>query len=284
MRGPPIAVSTLLALEVVVSQSIIVRNNIRVSGQATGPTMLFAHGFGCDQTMWRFVAPAFEKTHRVVLFDHVGCGGADLSAYNVQKHGSLGGYAEDVLAICDALGLQDVIYVGHSVSAMIGLLASIQAPERFSKLVLIGPSPRYLNDPPTYIGGFERHDLEGLLDLMDSNLIGWANFLAPLVMGNADRPELSNELVSSFCAADPFVARRFAEVTFLGDNRADLPAVTRPSLIIQCTQDSIAPRNIGGYMHTHLKNSVLKEIVASGHCPHLSHPQETIAAMQAYLA
>ncbi len=245
--------------------------------------MLFAHGFGCDQTMWRFVAPAFEATHRVALFDHVGCGGADLTAYDVRRHGSLDGYAEDVLAVCEALDLREVIYVGHSVSAMIGLLASIREPARFSRLVLIGPSPRYLNDPPAYQGGFERRDLEGLLDLMDSNHVGWANFLAPLVMGNGDRPELTQELQASFCATDPFVARRFAEVTFLGDNRADLAKVTRPSLIVQCTRDAIAPREVGAYMHGALRDSTLRELDASGHCPHMSHPAETIDVIRAYL-
>jgi len=263
--------------------TILRRNNVTVRGPEGAPAMLFAHGFGCDQSMWRLVAPAFEATHRVVLFDHVGCGGADLTAYDVQRHGSLDGYAEDVLGICDALGLREVVYVGHSVSAMIGLLASIRAPERFSRLVLIGPSPRYLNDPPEYVGGFERRDLEGLLDLMDGNHVGWANFLAPLVMGNGERPELTRELQASFCATDPFVARRFAEVTFLGDNRADLSKVTRPSLIVQCTQDAIAPRQVGAYMHRSLEQSTLRELDASGHCPHMSHPAETINLIRAYL-
>lgn len=263
--------------------AILSRFNVNVRGAEGAPAMLFAHGFGCDQSMWRFVAPAFEATHRVVLFDHAGCGRSDPSTYDVERHGSLEGYAGDVLAICEALGLRDVVFVGHSVSAMIGLLASVREPERFSRLVLIGPSPRYLNDPPAYVGGFERSDLEGLLDLMDSNFVGWSSFLAPLVMGNAERPELTTELQASFCASDPFVARRFAEVTFLGDNRGDLARVTRPSLIVQCTGDAIAPRAVGAYMHAALRGSTLVELEASGHCPHMSHPAQTIAALRGYL-
>jgi sigma-B regulation protein RsbQ len=259
------------------------RHNVTLRGPEDAPVMLFAHGFGCDQSMWRFVAPAFEATHRVVLFDHAGCGGADPVAYDVTRHGSLEGYAEDVLAICADLELRDVVYVGHSVSAMIGLLASIREPGRFSRLLLIGPSPRYLNDPPAYTGGFERRDLEGLLDLMESNYVGWANFLAPLVMGNAERPELSEELQASFCKTDPFAARRFAEVTFLGDNRADLGKVTRPTLIVQCARDAIAPREVGAFMHKALGESTYRELDASGHCPHMSHPTETIDVIRGYL-
>ena len=265
------------------ASAVLARHNVVVRGPPGAPPMLFAHGFGCDQTMWRFVASAFEATHQVVLFDHVGCGGADLTAYDVQHHGSLHGYADDVLDICASMDLRDVVYVGHSVSAMIGLLASIRAPERFDRLVLVGPSPRYINDPPEYVGGFERADLEGLLDLMDGNQLGWANYLAPIVMANGERPELTQELQASFCATDPFVARRFAEVTFLGDNRADLPAVTRPSLILQCTRDAIAPPSVGAYLHAALQGSTLRELDASGHCPHMSHPEETVALIRAYL-
>lgn len=260
------------------------RHNIHVSGQA-GPPMVFAHGFGCDQQMWRFVAPAFESSHQVVLFDHVGCGKSDLSAYDPQRHARLEGYADDVVAIVDALDLQDAVFVGHSVSAMIGLLAAAQRPARFARLLLVGPSPRYLNDPETgYVGGFERSDIDGLVDMMDSNLLGWADFLAPVVMGADSPPERTDELRASFCAADPSINRRFAMATFLGDNRADLARVTVPSVILQCAHDAIAPQAVGQYMHQQLQGSRLVLLDVVGHCPHLTHPQLTIDALRASLA
>lgn len=258
------------------------RHNVHEAGRGSQP-MLFAHGFGCDQQMWRFVAPAFEDTHRVVLFDHVGCGRSDLSAYDDERHGSLDGYAADVLDIVEALDLSDVVLVGHSVSAMIGVLAAIREPARFAKLVLVAPSPRYIDDPPDYVGGFAREDLEGVMALMERNHVGWASFLAPLVMHNAERPELTRELEASFCATDPHIARRFARVTFFGDNRDDLPKLRVPALVLQCADDSIAPRSVGAYMHRHLPGSTLVELAVSGHCPHMSHPQATIDAIRAYL-
>jgi sigma-B regulation protein RsbQ len=264
------------------TENIPARNNVRVLGRGTQP-MLFAHGFGCDQNMWRFLTPAFEDRYRVVLFDYVGAGQADRQAYSAERYGTLDGYAQDVLDICHALALEDVIFVGHSVSSMIGLLASIREPERFSRLILIGPSPRYLN-APDYVGGFERADLEGLLALMEKNYLGWASYLAPVVMQNPDRPELTHELEQSFCSTDPTTARNFAEVTFFSDNRADLAHGQVPALIIQCTDDALAPLAVGTYLQDHLPHSTLSILPATGHCPHMSHPAETIRMMQDYLA
>jgi sigma-B regulation protein RsbQ len=261
---------------------VLARNHVNVSGSGTQP-MLFAHGFGCDQNMWRFLTPAFERDYRIVLFDYVGAGKSDLSAFDPRRYSTLDGYAHDVLDVCAALDLRDVIFVGHSVSSMIGVLAAKREPWRFSKLVMVSPSPRYLNDAD-YVGGFERADIEGLLDLMDRNFLGWASFLAPLVMKNEDRPELEAELQESFCSTDPTVARRFAETTFFSDNRADLPDVPVPSLILQCVEDAIAPVEVGHYLARHLPASTLRLMKATGHCPHMSHPEETIRAMKEYLA
>jgi len=246
--------------------------------------MLFAHGFGCDQNMWRFVTPAFEENYKIVLFDYVGSGKSDLQAYSAERYGDLNGYAQDVLDICAALELTNVIYVGHSVSSVIGMLASIQEPERFARLILIGPSPCYINDPPAYVGGFERADIEGLLDVMEKNYIGWASFLAPVVMKNQERPELTQELEESFCSTDPKIARRFAEATFFSDNRSDLPKVTVPSLIMQCSEDAIAPLEVGDYLQRHLRQGTLRVMEATGHCPHMSHPEETIRIIKEYLS
>jgi sigma-B regulation protein RsbQ len=261
--------------------SISERNNVTVSGVGTRP-LLFAHGYGCDQHMWRLVAPAFEATHQVVLFDHVGAGRSDLRAYDRAKYSSLAGYADDVLEICDELALHDVIFVGHSVSAMIGVLAAIKRPGQFAGLVLIGPSPRYLDDGD-YVGGFTRQDIEELLAFQDTNYLGWASNLGPAIMGNTDRPQLAEELTNSFCRTDPEIAKQFAAVTFLSDNRADLPNVETPSLILQCQNDVIAPLAVGDYVHRHLANSRLVKMDATGHCPHLSAPDETIAAMRDFL-
>jgi sigma-B regulation protein RsbQ len=264
------------------ARDILSRNNVTVSGSGTQP-MLFAHGFGCDQHMWRFVTPAFEHDRRIVLFDYVGSGRSDLSAYDPERYATLDGYASDVLDVCRALDLRDVIFVGHSVSSMVGVLAANREPERFARLVLVGPSPRYINDPPAYIGGFERADIEGLLETMDRNYIGWASFLAPAVMKNPDRPELGEELTASFCSTDPVIARRFAEATFYADNRADLPRVRVPSLILQCSEDMIAPEAVGEYLARTLPASTLRVMRATGHCPHMSAPDETVALIREYL-
>jgi sigma-B regulation protein RsbQ len=263
------------------AHDILSRNNVRVSGRGTQP-MLFAHGFGCDQNMWRFVAPAFEDDYRVVLFDYVGSGRSDLAAYDAARYSTLDGYAQDVLDVVHALDLRDVVFVGHSVSGMVGVLAANREPERFARLVLIGPSPRYVNDPP-YVGGFERGDIEGLLDMMEHNYIGWASFLAPAIVKNPDRPELGEELTESFCSTDPVIARRFAEATFLSDNRDDLARVTVPSLVLQCSDDMVAPEAVGEYVHRQTPGSTLRVMKATGHCPHMSHPEETIELMREYL-
>ncbi len=264
------------------SDSVLARNNVRVTGHGTQP-LLFAHGFGCDQAMWRFVAPAFEDRYRVVRFDYVGAGQSAISAYDPDRYATLHGYATDILDVCAALDLQDVVLVGHSVSATIGMLAAVREPARFARLVHVGPSPCYLNDLPEYAGGFERDDLLGLMEMMQKNYRGWAGALAPVIVGNPDRPEHAAELEASFCATDPVIAHRFAEATFLSDYRSAVPHVPVPSLILQCAQDAIAPDAVGRWLHRHLPQSTYQAMQATGHCPHLTHPDETIAAIRAYL-
>jgi sigma-B regulation protein RsbQ len=258
------------------------RNAVTVTGQADGQPIMFAHGYGCDQNMWRFVAPAFVATHRVVLFDHVGAGRSELGAYDDQRYSTLDGYAEDILEIIDELELQDVIFVGHSVSAMIGVLAANRRPGHFAKLVLVGPSPRYLNDGD-YVGGFDAGDIEAMLESLDSNYLGWSRTMAPVIMGNPERPELGVELTNSFCATDPEIARKFAHLTFTSDNRDDLGKVRVPALVLQCADDVIAPAVVGDFVHEHLPGSTLVAMNATGHCPNLSAPAETIAAIREFL-
>jgi sigma-B regulation protein RsbQ len=262
--------------------SVLARNNVNVHGNPDGRPMLFAHGFGCDQNMWRWVTPAFEESHRVVLFDHVGAGGSDLTAYEPERYASLDGYTEDVLEICRELDLRDVIFVGHSVSAMIGVLAARREPGRFARLVLVGPSPRYVDDVE-YVGGFSHEDIEGLLEALESNYLGWSSAMAPVIMGRPDRPELGAELTNSFCRTDPEIARDFARVTFLSDNRADLGEVRTPTLVLQCSDDIIAPDAVGEFVHRAMPNSELVRLRAVGHCPNLSAPEETVAAIKAFL-
>lgn len=263
------------------NEKILLRNNVKTWGRGKQP-MIFAHGFGCDQNMWRFVTPAFENDYQIIVFDYVGAGKSDVSAYNVERYSNLNGYALDVIGICEALDLKDAIFVGHSVSSMIGLLAALKEPQYISELILIGPSPCYINGPG-YTGGFERKDIEELLDTMDKNYIGWANFLAPAIMKNPDKPDLVGELTESFCSTDPKIAKQFAMATFFSDNRGDLLKLRKPSLIMQCSEDIIAPFEVGDYLHAHLENSTLKVLKATGHCPHMSHPEETIATMKEYL-
>jgi sigma-B regulation protein RsbQ len=245
--------------------------------------MVFAHGFGCDQTMWRFMAPAFEDRFRTITFDLVGSGASDLSAYDRHKYGSLHGYADDLLEILDEFASGPVVFVGHSVSTMIGLLATIKAPQRFAAQVMVGPSPCYINDGD-YIGGFTREDIDELLETMDANYLGWSSSMAPVIMGAPNQPELGKELTDSFCRNDPTIARHFARVTFLSDHRADLPLSTVPALILQCSDDLIAPRTVGDYLQRHLPNSTLHVIDNVGHCPHMSAPTASSRAIDAFLA
>lgn len=258
------------------------RHNVKVISPQNKKSIIFAHGFGCDQNMWRLVVPQFVHDHQVVLFDHIGAGGSDLSHYSPSRYSTLGAYADDVLAIVRELNLQHSIFVGHSVSAMIGVLAAIKEPERFESLVLIGPSPRYINDGE-YVGGFEASDIEGLLESLETNYLGWSSTMAPVIMGNSDRPELSQELSNSFCRMDPAIAKNFARVTFLSDNRTDLPHVRAKTLILQCSADVIAPLQVGHFVESHIPNSTLVVMNATGHCPNLSAPDETVAEMKRFL-
>ena len=260
--------------------SPIERNNVKISG--SGPrAMMFAHGFGCDQNMWRFVAPAFETQFRVVVFDHVGAGGSDLSAYKPEKYSSLNGYADDVVEIGRELGLQGAVFVGHTVSAMIGALASLKAPGVFESLVMVGPSPRYMNDGD-YVGGFSETQIDELLESLDDNHLGWSAAMAPAIMGNPDRPELGQELADSFCRTDPDIAKAFARVTFKSDNRGDLDKITARTLVLQCSDDIIAGMQVGEYVNARIAGSRLVKLAATGHCPNLSAPDEVISAIRAF--
>ena len=261
---------------------VLRRNNVSVTGPEGAPPMVLAHGFGCDQQMWRHVAPVFETDHRVVLFDHVGAGGSDLEAYDPDRYSSLAGYAQDLVEILDALALGPAVVVGHSVSSVIALLAAADRPELFDRLVLVGPSPRYIDDEG-YRGGFSQEEIDELLATMDDNYLGWSQHIAPVIMGTPDRPALGEELTSSFCRTDPVIARRFARATFLSDNRADLARVTTPALVVQCRNDVIAPVEVGEYVHAHLAGSELVVLDANGHCPNLSAPDQLVAAMRDYL-
>jgi sigma-B regulation protein RsbQ len=263
------------------AQDVLHRNNVKVIGQGTRP-ILFAHGFGCDQNMWRFVAPEFEDAFKVVLFDHVGAGGSDLSAYDPRKYSTLSGYADDVVEIGRELNLQDAVFVGHSVSAMIGVLASLKAPGMFGQLVLVGPSARYIDDGD-YVGGFSEKQIAELLEFLEDNHMGWSAAMAPSIMGNPDRPELGEELTNSFCRTDPEIAKAFARVTFTSDNRADLPKVSVPTLILQCKEDIIASMEVGEFVHRQIPGSKFAVLDATGHCPNLSAPKEVVSAMQAFV-
>lgn len=261
--------------------SVLKRNNVTLSGKGRR-ALIFVHGFGCDQHVWRHVVPAFENDWRIVLFDHVGAGQSDLSQYDADKYASLQGYADDLIEVVRELGLEQPVVVGHSVSSMIAVLAANKAPELFSRLVMVGPSPCYLNDGD-YPGGFDRKDIDDLLAAMDSNFFGWSSMITPVIMGNSDRPELAGELNTNFCRTDPTIARQFARVTFLSDCREDITRLPVPSLIVQCSSDALAPLAVGEYLHQHTPNSTLAVLQATGHCPHLSEPSELIAAMKNWL-
>jgi sigma-B regulation protein RsbQ len=261
--------------------SALRRNNVVVRGGGSR-AMIFAHGYGCDQNMWRFVAPAFEDRFTTVLFDHVGAGKSDVSAYDPEKYASLNGYAEDVLDIGRELAIRDAVFVGHSVSAMIGILAAIAQPELFSHLVLVGPSPRYINDA-SYTGGFTSDQIKEMLAFLADNHMGWSKSMAPLIMGNAERPELAEELANSFCRMSPDIAKAFARVTFMSDNRADLPKVKAKTLVLQCSDDIIATDVVGEYVHRNIPGSQFLKLRATGHCPNLSAPEEVIAAIREFV-
>ncbi len=263
--------------------SMRTRNNVVETGLDDGPVVLLAHGFGCDQNLWRLVVPALAERYRVVLFDHTGAGRSDLSAWTPERYGTLDGYADDILALCRELDLTDVVLVGHSVSAMIAVLAANREPRWFAKLVLLTPSPCYLDDDG-YRGGFSREDIDELLEALESNYLGWSAAMAPVIMGNPDRPELGEELTNSFCRTDPAIARVFARATFLSDNRDDLAKVSVPTLVVQCAQDAIAPPEVGQFTHDRIAGSRLVTLDAIGHCPQLSAPEATAAAITAFVS
>lgn len=261
--------------------SVLKRNNVQVHKQSGRP-LVFVHGFGCDQNMWRLLAPHFAETHTVVLLDLVGSGRSDLSAYDPRKYATLQGYADDLVEVLEALDLPPAVIVGHSVSAMIGMLAELKAPERVAAQVMVGPSPCYINDGD-YVGGFTRQDIDGLLEALESNYLGWSSNMAPAIMGAPDRPELGVELTNSFCRTDPEIAKQFARATFLSDHRAELPKLRSQTLILQCSDDMIAPLSVGEYMRRCIPNSTLEIIENVGHCPHLSSPSASVAAMETFL-
>jgi sigma-B regulation protein RsbQ len=261
--------------------SVLKRNNVHVSGE--GPPMVFVHGFGCDQNMWRLLAPHFAKKYQVILLDLVGSGDSDLSAYEPDKYATLQGYADDICEVLREVTSAPAVFVGHSVSAMIGMLANVRCPDQFLAQVMVGPSPCYINDGD-YFGGFERSDIESLLETLEANYLGWSSNMAPAIMGAPDQPELAVELTNSFCRTDPEIAKQFARVTFLSDHRADLPKLQAPTLVLQCSQDLIAPMAVGEYLHRTLANCTLRVIDNVGHCPHLSAPGASVDAMEEFLA
>ena len=261
--------------------SALRRNNVHVSGD--GPPMVFVHGFGCDQSMWRLLAPHFAERHKVILLDLVGSGNSDLTAWDRQKYSTLQGYADDLCEVIDEVTKAPVICVGHSVSAMIGMLANLKCPDQFLAQIMVGPSPCYINDGD-YVGGFERQDIESLLETLESNYLGWSSTMAPAIMGTPDQPQLATELTNSFCRTDPEIAKQFARVTFLSDHRADLPRLQAPTLVLQCSEDIIAPVAVGEYMKRTLPDCTLRVIENVGHCPHLSAPGASAAAIEQFLA
>lgn len=259
----------------------IQRNNVTVKGKGT-QVMLFAHGFGCDQNMWRFITPAFLEDYKVILFDHVGAGNSDISAYNTENYSQLEGYAADIINICEEMELSDIIFVGHSVSSIIGMIASIEKPHLFKSLIMVSPSPSYINDGD-YYGGFTQYQITELMESLDNNHLGWSMTMAPIIMANPEREELAEELTDSFCRSNPDIAKEFARTTFLSDKRALLPEVNIPTLILQCSEDVIAPEEVGIFMHEKIKDSKIVMMKATGHCPNLSAPDETIEAMKTFL-
>jgi len=264
--------------------AVVHRHHVTQLGPPDAPALVFAHGFGSDQDMWRDVALRFAEDHRVVLFDHVGAGRSDHAAYDAERYASLDGYAEDLLEICEALDLRDAVVVGHSVGAMVAVAAAVRDASRIGQLVLVAPSPRYVDDPGTgYVGGFSREDVDELLESLDSNYFAWAAMMAPVVMGRPDAPHLGEALTASFCRLDPDVARDFAQVTFLSDSRDLLPRVSVPTVVLQCEQDALAPRAVGEHVRRTVPHGTLVQLRAAGHCPHVSAPEETAAAIRHHL-
>jgi sigma-B regulation protein RsbQ len=257
------------------SKEVLIRNNVKIVGKGDR-TLFLAHGFGCDQNMWRFLTPKLLNKFTIVLFDYVGSGGSDISQYNKKRYSQLDGYAEDIIEIAEVLELSNAIFVGHSVSSIIGAIAANKRPDFFSKLIMICPSPCFLNFPPEYLGGFEKEDLLELLSLMDKNYIGWADYLAPLVIGDDNSTDLIGELTGSFCSTDPVIAKNFAEATFLSDYRHILKDIKQPSLIFQSKNDALAATTVGEFIHSQIKNSQLEVILADGHCLHMTHPNEIV--------
>lgn len=261
--------------------SVLKRNRVTVEGQGK-VSLVFAHGFGCDQNMWRLLAPRYASRFQTVTFDHVGSGQSDLSAYDAEKYDSLDGYASDVIEVLDEVSTGPVIFVGHSVSAMIGLLAGLQKPEKIAAHIMVGPSPCYINDGD-YVGGFNRSDIDSLLETLESNYLGWAGSMAPAIMGAPQQPELAEELTASFCRTDPKIAAQFARVTFTADNRADVPKLKSPVLVLQSSDDFIAPMVVGEYLRDHLPNAMFRVVENNGHCPHLSAPSASAASIDEFL-
>jgi sigma-B regulation protein RsbQ len=263
------------------NKEVISRNNVTRFGSGS-QTIIFSHGYGCDQNMWRYITPAFEKDYDIILFDHVGSGKSDEKMYDFAKYNSLNGYADDIIELCEELALEKVIFVGHSVSSIIGVLAAAERPDIFIRLIMIGPSPCYINDDE-YFGGFSRKDIDELIETLESNYLGWSSAITPVIVGDPDKPEITEELHNSFCRMNPEIAKHFAKVTFLGDNRDDLSRISIPALVIQCHPDMIAPLQVGKYVHKKMQNGSLTQLDASGHCPHLTAPEQTIEAIKTYL-
>ncbi|MGZ5245603.1 MAG: alpha/beta fold hydrolase [Flavitalea sp.] len=255
--------------------------NINISGNGSG-FMLFAHGFGCDQNMWRFLVPDFEKEFKIGLFDLMGCGKSDVSRYRPDRYNSLEGHTDDLIQICDALGLKNITLVAHSVSAMIGAMACIRRPDLFDQIIMVCPSPCYLDDEG-YKGGFTKNDIENLLEQMENNYLGWATSMAPVIMNNSGELVFEEELSASFCRNNPEIAKQFARVTFLSDNRKDISNIITRTLIIQCSEDIVAPPEVGQYMCKRIPDNELVVLDVIGHCPHLSAPSETSRVMRSFL-
>lgn len=264
------------------SQSVLERHHVNVIGHGDRVLML-AHGLGCDQSVWEPVVRDLSRDHRVVLFDYVGSGRSDTRAWHPDRYATLDGHARDVLAILDALQAPPVVYIGHSVSCSIGVLAAVARPARFDRLILVAPNPCFINEPG-YVGGYELADIMELLELMERNVVGWANFFAPVAMKNPDRPELIDDFRQRLCNGDPVILKHFTKVVFMSDIRDQLPHLQAPALILQCDDDAVAPKAVGDYMRSHIPRALLRHMRATGHCPHMSQPEETVAMIRDYLS